>query len=199
MEVPMKKWTWIAWLAMAALLAGCAPKEGAKADQAGPAQGEAAPQDGAKTGAQAAAAADQKGKGKTVAARKPPAQTEPVNLDATLRDVAGDWEFVIPGRAAQMNVELKRKGKRPFEGRLEIRPDGSYTFVFGLAGQGARTTGRASIKDGVLSLVAKDDGGAKAKVKAQPVGETYTFKLSVDGKRLLSNMPDRAMLNFVRQ
>lgn len=223
----MKAWSWIAAIAIVAMMAGCAPKTEGGSQEPGATPkatsnepGETSPAPGAtakgteqnlgnsgtvdkggeaKSGAKAE---DVKGTAEAPKAvpppKDPPAKTQPVNDNAALKDVVGNWTMIIPGRAQAINEDMKKKGKLPFSGKLEIKADGSYVFEFGLAGKGSKTKGQASVKDGLLMLVATDDGGKDAQVKAQPKGTTYTFKLSKDGKELLSDMKERTNLGFRR-
>lgn len=219
----MKIWSWIAALTVFALVAGCTPKPEEGKQDAGGEPKVAASAPGATSGtspsadpnlgnsgtvemdgdAMQGAGPDGDAPPKVVEApapppKDPPAKTQPVKENASMKDMIGAWTMIIPGRAKDMNDDMKKKGKLPFSGKLEIKPDGSYTFEFGLAGKGARTKGKASVKNGVLTLSATDDGGEKVQVKAQPKGTNYTFKLSQDGKELLSDMPARTNLGFRR-
>lgn len=224
----MKFWSWIAALAVFALLAGCTPKsepgtqdpgEPPKATGTEPDAAGATPADPSKSpepnlgnsgtvekGGEAQPGTGTDGDAKPPKAttapapppKDPPAKTQPVKDNASMQDVVGSWTMIIPGRAKEMNDDMKKKGKLPFSGKLEIKADGSYTFEFGLAGKAAKTKGKATMKNGILTLSATDDGGEKVQVKAQPKGTNYTFKLSQDGKELLSDMPARTNLGFRR-
>ena len=208
--------TWLVAVGVLALIVGCAPKA-QEATQGDANVGTATAQktDAGKTDAGKAAStkAPRAEAGKTVpdgdaktpppsngktrpAPPPPPAQTKPVRSDAALRDVVGKWTMDLPGISKAMNADLKKKGKAQFGGSLEIKADGSYEFKFGLMGQQAVTKGRATLQGGVLTLKATDDG--KGQIKAQPKGTDYRFKLSQDGKQLLSDMKERGNLNFTR-